>query len=171
MTAFWDIESYILVKGGRRFRGAYCLHHQGGDWGLQWWWRQYASLKRRSTSTSLRDLVSQKVFVFLLDDVRIWNVALHSILIIMVIRLGHRLLGIIRNNHLSVFDSQHQTWTPVFTNTLITVFMWRKQPRVAEMAARTGVLVALYLTRFIRVFALLASGSKWRPVRLCFCAR
>jgi hypothetical protein len=29
MTVFWDITPYSLVDIGRRFRGAYCLHHQG----------------------------------------------------------------------------------------------------------------------------------------------
>jgi hypothetical protein len=31
MIAFWDIASYSLVKVDRRFRDAYCLHHQGDD--------------------------------------------------------------------------------------------------------------------------------------------
>jgi hypothetical protein len=31
MTAFWDIASCSLVKVGRRFTGAYCLHHQGNE--------------------------------------------------------------------------------------------------------------------------------------------
>jgi hypothetical protein len=28
MIAFWDIAPYSLVEVGRRFRGAFCLHHQ-----------------------------------------------------------------------------------------------------------------------------------------------
>jgi hypothetical protein len=28
MTAFWDIVPCSLVEVDRRFRGAYCLHHQ-----------------------------------------------------------------------------------------------------------------------------------------------
>jgi hypothetical protein len=28
MTAFWDVALYALVEEDRRFRGAYCLHHQ-----------------------------------------------------------------------------------------------------------------------------------------------
>jgi hypothetical protein len=31
MTAFWDIVLCNLVGVGQRFRGAYCLHHQGDD--------------------------------------------------------------------------------------------------------------------------------------------
>jgi hypothetical protein len=30
MTVFWDIAPCSLVKVDRRFRGVYCLHHQGG---------------------------------------------------------------------------------------------------------------------------------------------
>jgi hypothetical protein len=35
MSVFWDVAPCILVDTGRRFRGAYCLHHQGNDtsWG------------------------------------------------------------------------------------------------------------------------------------------
>jgi hypothetical protein len=29
IRAFWNIASCNLVKVDRRFRGAYCLHHQG----------------------------------------------------------------------------------------------------------------------------------------------
>jgi hypothetical protein len=29
MTVVWDVAPYILEDIGRRFRGAYCLHHQG----------------------------------------------------------------------------------------------------------------------------------------------
>jgi hypothetical protein len=52
----WGMASCSLVKAHRRFRGAYCLHHQVGEW----WWRQYAPLKRRPTSTKLRGVISQK---------------------------------------------------------------------------------------------------------------
>jgi hypothetical protein len=31
MTAFWDIEPRSLVEVTRRFRGAYCVHHQGDE--------------------------------------------------------------------------------------------------------------------------------------------
>jgi hypothetical protein len=30
MIPFWDIAQYSLVEVDRRFRGAYCLHHQAG---------------------------------------------------------------------------------------------------------------------------------------------
>jgi hypothetical protein len=29
MTVFWDVSPCSLVEVYRRFRGAYCLHHQG----------------------------------------------------------------------------------------------------------------------------------------------
>jgi hypothetical protein len=48
MTDFWDVAPCSLVETDRRFKGAYCLHHQGNP--LAWWWGQYAALKRQSTS-------------------------------------------------------------------------------------------------------------------------
>jgi hypothetical protein len=33
MMAFWGIALCGLVEVNRRFRGAYCLHHQGDDGG------------------------------------------------------------------------------------------------------------------------------------------
>jgi len=38
-----------------------------------WWWRQYAPLKRRSTSMRLHGAESQKDVTFILAAVRIWN--------------------------------------------------------------------------------------------------
>jgi hypothetical protein len=52
MTAFGDIAPCSLVEADRRFRGAYCLHRQGG------WWRQYAP------STRPHDAISQKAVIF-----------------------------------------------------------------------------------------------------------
>jgi hypothetical protein len=31
MIPFWDIAQYSLVEVDRRFRGAYCLHHQADE--------------------------------------------------------------------------------------------------------------------------------------------
>jgi hypothetical protein len=31
VTVFWDVAPCSLVETDRRFRGAYCLHHQGDD--------------------------------------------------------------------------------------------------------------------------------------------
>jgi hypothetical protein len=31
VKAFWDVMPRILVEVDRRFRGVYCLHHQGGE--------------------------------------------------------------------------------------------------------------------------------------------
>jgi hypothetical protein len=33
MTVFWDVEPCSLLEIDRRFRGAYCLHHQSDDEG------------------------------------------------------------------------------------------------------------------------------------------
>jgi hypothetical protein len=35
MTVFWDVALCILVEVYQRFRGAYCLHHQGNDYTAQ----------------------------------------------------------------------------------------------------------------------------------------
>jgi hypothetical protein len=58
-VVFWDILPCKMIVD-RRFRGAYCLHHQG--------W-QYAPLKRRSTiiihgSTSQKTTLNMSHFVF-----------------------------------------------------------------------------------------------------------
>jgi hypothetical protein len=34
MTAFWNIAPCSVVEVGRRFRGAYCFHHQGDEYNL-----------------------------------------------------------------------------------------------------------------------------------------
>jgi hypothetical protein len=51
---FWDVLPYKMIVD-RRFRGAYCLHHQGG-------WRQYAPVKRRYTII-LHGSTSQKTIL------------------------------------------------------------------------------------------------------------
>jgi hypothetical protein len=63
MWAFWDILLCSLIGVDPRFRGAYCLQHQG------WWWRQYAPLKRQSTPTRLHGTIPQKVLIFILYNV------------------------------------------------------------------------------------------------------
>jgi hypothetical protein len=55
---FWDVAPCNHVEVGRRFRGAYCLHHQG-DLALM-----MEALKRRSTSTRLHVVTSQKTLKF-----------------------------------------------------------------------------------------------------------
>jgi hypothetical protein len=40
---------------------------------LPWWWRQYAPLKRWSTSMWLHGATSQKILNFILTAVRTWN--------------------------------------------------------------------------------------------------
>jgi hypothetical protein len=54
MTAFWDIAPCSLVDVDRRFRGAYCLHHQSNP---------HRPLKRRSTPTRLHGAISQKAVI------------------------------------------------------------------------------------------------------------
>jgi len=78
IRAFWDVAPCSLGVD-RRFRGAYCLHHQGVDR-----WRQYAPLKRRSTSTRLHGATSQmttlfvrKVGVNCLDEKFLWRHLFH----------------------------------------------------------------------------------------------
>jgi hypothetical protein len=35
MIVFWDVAPCSLVDSDRRFRVAYCLHHQGGAGGIE----------------------------------------------------------------------------------------------------------------------------------------
>jgi hypothetical protein len=70
---FWDVARCSQVDVERRFRGAYCLHHQGNHHSSPWWWRQYAPLKYRSTSTWPHGATSQKTLNFMLSAVRTWN--------------------------------------------------------------------------------------------------
>jgi hypothetical protein len=96
MAVFWDIAPCSIVEIGRRFRGVYCLHHQGDDgdgthlWNVSIfqrdytalyprilsssflpppsgrWWRQYAPLKRQYISTRLQGAISQNTIIFIL---------------------------------------------------------------------------------------------------------
>jgi hypothetical protein len=56
--AFWDVAPCSHVKVDRRFRGAYCLHHQGDDRGSTHLWnvgplqRDYTALHPRKPKTS-----------------------------------------------------------------------------------------------------------------------
>jgi hypothetical protein len=61
MTALYDTAPYSLVEGDLSFRGAYYLHHRGGE-------RQYARLKRRCTSTRLHRGISQKAAIIKVRD-------------------------------------------------------------------------------------------------------
>jgi hypothetical protein len=54
ISAFWDISPCNLVVVYRRFRSAYCLHHQ--------------PLKRRSTSTRLLGSTTQRAVIFRLAE-------------------------------------------------------------------------------------------------------
>jgi hypothetical protein len=44
-----------------------------------WWWRQYAPLKLRSTSTWLHDATSQKPLYFILVAVTAWNLTQNTV--------------------------------------------------------------------------------------------
>jgi hypothetical protein len=73
MTDLWDIAP-CLAEADRRFIGAYDHHDQAMN-GRKWstfqrcllppsiWW-QYAPLKRRSTSTRIHGVISQKTVIF-----------------------------------------------------------------------------------------------------------
>jgi hypothetical protein len=79
--AFWDVLPCKMIVD-RCFRGAYCLHHQG------WWWRQYASLKRRSTII-LHGSTSQKTILnIILAAVRTWNLTCKSYFLTIFIKLS-----------------------------------------------------------------------------------
>jgi hypothetical protein len=56
VTDFCDMEPYSLFEVNRRFRDVYCIHKGRLSRG----WRQYALLKRRSTSKRLHGATSQK---------------------------------------------------------------------------------------------------------------
>jgi hypothetical protein len=58
--ACWEIAPCNILVVDRRFRGVYYLHYQGDGW------RQYAPLKRRSTTRRLHGAIPQKVIIFLL---------------------------------------------------------------------------------------------------------
>jgi hypothetical protein len=64
MSVFWDVEPICLEEIDRRFRGAYCLHHQADAFIAQ---RMEAKshLKRRSVSTRPHVATSQKTVIFL----------------------------------------------------------------------------------------------------------
>jgi hypothetical protein len=46
MAVFWVVASCSLVEVYHHFRSPHCLHHQGDDRTLPWWWRQQGPLKR-----------------------------------------------------------------------------------------------------------------------------
>jgi hypothetical protein len=59
---FWDVAPCSHVEVDWRFRGAYCLHHQGST-----------HLWNRSTSTWLHGATSQKILNFIFAAVRTWT--------------------------------------------------------------------------------------------------
>jgi hypothetical protein len=59
IRVFWNVMPCSLIGVDRRFRGAYCLHHQGNGW------RQYAPLKCWSTPMRLHRATSQKTLNFI----------------------------------------------------------------------------------------------------------
>jgi hypothetical protein len=66
MIVFWDVASCSLVEIDRRFRGAYCLHHQDDyddDGGSRYLWNV-------SISTRLHGTTSQKILIFMIAAVR-----------------------------------------------------------------------------------------------------
>jgi hypothetical protein len=66
IIAFWDMAPCSLIKVDRRFRGAYCLHHQGDDGGNT----------RLHCDISQKDIIFRLVFVYsvICDDLSTVNV-------------------------------------------------------------------------------------------------
>jgi hypothetical protein len=62
VTSFWHITPCSLVEADS----------------LHWWWRQYAPLKRRSTSTRVHGAISQRVVIFIVAAVRTCNLTRFS---------------------------------------------------------------------------------------------
>jgi hypothetical protein len=60
---FWDVMPCSHTEVDQCFRGAYCLRWMVNE-SSPWWWRQYAPLKCRSTSTWLHGATSQKTLNF-----------------------------------------------------------------------------------------------------------
>jgi hypothetical protein len=56
MRPFWDVAPCSLIEIDRRFRDAYCLHHQGNN---------DASLKRLYTSTRLHGAISKMAYLII----------------------------------------------------------------------------------------------------------
>jgi hypothetical protein len=75
MTAFWNTPLCSLAEVDQHFiRGAHCLHLQvGDDPSSPSSWRQYAPLKRQSTSMRLHGPISQLAVIFTFTTVRTWN--------------------------------------------------------------------------------------------------
>jgi hypothetical protein len=65
MTVFWDVAPCSFVEIDRRFRGAYCLQHQGSKHIWNVW----------NVSQFLRDYTAQhpRRLIFILAAVRTWN--------------------------------------------------------------------------------------------------
>jgi hypothetical protein len=57
----WDVVPCSLIVVDRRFRGVYCLHHQGDECPDD---GEYAPLKRRSATVRLSGDTSQKTLHF-----------------------------------------------------------------------------------------------------------
>jgi hypothetical protein len=60
---------HCVTEADQCFRGAYCLSHNGDEW----WWRQYAPLKHKSTSTRLHGVISLTTAILTLAAVRTWD--------------------------------------------------------------------------------------------------
>jgi hypothetical protein len=80
MTAFWDTTPYSVVDVDRRFRGAYCLHHQG-DVSITALMMETVRISETSVyfQESTRHYI-QKAVMFILAAVRFRNLTNESIL-------------------------------------------------------------------------------------------
>jgi hypothetical protein len=75
-TIFWGIAPYSLVEADRRFRGTYCLPHQGGDGDSTYLWN-VALLQRIYTALYPRRLYSS--FLSYLRLVYLWTPAVNDL--------------------------------------------------------------------------------------------
>jgi hypothetical protein len=67
MTVLWVVTPGSLVKVHQRFRGPFCLHHQG-DQALM-----MEAAKTSEMSTRLHGVTTQKTVIFVLTAVRTSN--------------------------------------------------------------------------------------------------
>jgi hypothetical protein len=103
MVVFWDVAPCSLGVD-RRFRGAYCLHHQVGVGGS-------------TRLLRLHDAISQKTLVFILPAVELETSLVLNVILASHKRLGIRTVGVVRTHcHVLAFycllssdgvDTQH----------------------------------------------------------------
>jgi hypothetical protein len=53
MTAFSDVAPLSVVEVDRRFRGSYCLHHQGGTYSSSTSTRLYGAMSHKAVNVRI----------------------------------------------------------------------------------------------------------------------